>query len=178
MADVKYTVEFKQVDEISSSGVIEQTPSDKTDTSLIRDKNPKKNEQIGVGTKLNTKAWAKFMTGYGVYQIADDLHHNLKITDTLSRGDNLQAVMQSERRGVRGRLTGTAVNLAGGFAIGNLAGLGIAAGMEVYRYAREAINIGIDNRRRLDQLLAERHVANQEQERFVRNATTEAIRSW
>lgn len=174
MADVVYKVEFKVVDEKGVSG---NTPSDTKETEKIRDKSPKKTEEI-TKKEFNTQAFAKFMTFYGAYQTVANIHQKMEQASLQARGDNLKAVMKSEEKALTNSLISSGLNIVGGFMVGGVVGAGAMLGMEVYKLANSAINISIENQKRLNQIIAERHIANNEQERFVRNATTERIRVW
>lgn len=174
MADVVYKVEFKVVDELGVSG---NTPSDKEETKKLQDKKPKKTEEIAK-KEFSTEAFAKFMTVYGAYQTISNIHQKLETASLQARGDNLKAVMQSEKKALSNSLISSGLNIVGGFVVGGGVGGVAMIGMEVYKLANSAINISIENQKRISQLLAERHIANNEQERFVRNATTERIRVW
>lgn len=179
MEGIKYSVEFRAVDEVSASKTQEQTPSDATERRIMQNKEAKPTEEI---TKekggFNKKAFAKFMIAYGFYKTADSVYSKVKMSESVSRGDNLSAVMQGEKNAVRDSIVSTGLTLVGGAVIGGPAGLGAAALMEAYKYANQAINIGIANANKINQILAQRHVAINEQERFIRNSTTDRIRSW
>lgn len=174
MADVVYKVEFKVVDEL---GAVEKTPSDKKETEKIRDKKPKKTEEIAK-KEFSTEAFAKFMAVYGSYQTVANIHNKIETASLQARGDNLKAVMQSERKALTNSLITSGLNVVGGFIVGGIWGGAAMIGAETYKLVNNAINISIENEKKISQLLAQRHIANNEQERFVRNATTERIRIW
>ena len=179
MADVRYVVEFKIVDELSGSKSKEHSPSDPGDRQMITNKEPKTNEEIAKKEKdFNKKAFAKFATAYGGYQIASSIYNKSQMVQSTGRGDNLNAVMQSEQNAVRDKVIGSAVSIIGGFAVGGVFGGGVMIANEIYGYVRESINLSLENQQRINQIQAQRHVSNNDQERFVRNATTERIRSW
>lgn len=177
MADVRYVVEFKAVDELSNS--VESNPSDATEKSRLLNKEPRPTQETASkDININKKAFAKFLTVYGGYQIVNDIYNQVRTTQSIGRGDNLQAVMQSERNALTNKFINMGLGLVGGAVIGGLPGLAVAGASQVYSLAREAINIGIQNQLRIEQIQAQRHVANNEQERFIRNQTTEEIRQW
>lgn len=177
MADVRYVVEFKAVDELSNS--TESNPSNSNEKTRILSKEPTPTrETVSKENNINQKAFAKFLTVYAGYQIVNDIHNKIRTTQAIGRGDNLQAVMQSERNSLTNKFVNMGLTLVGGAVIGGLPGLALAGASQIYSIAREAINIGIQNQLRIEQIQAQRHVANNEQERFIRNQTTEEIRQW
>lgn len=177
MADVRYIVEFKMVNELSRTQ--EHSPSDPSDRQEMQNKDPKTSEEITKKqNEFNKKTFAKFMGAYGGYQLASSIYNRGQMMQSISHGDNLNAVMQSEQNAVRDKFIGSSLNIIGGFAIGGVFGGGVMIANEVYGYIKEAINLGIENQQRINQLNAQKHVSNNEQERFVRNATTERIRTW
>jgi len=177
MADVRYIVEFKAVDELSNS--TESNPSDDTEKGRVLSKEPRPTQETASKDgNISKKAFAKFLTVYAGYQIINDIYSRVQTTQAIGRGDNLQAVMQSERNALTNKFVNMGLTLVGGAVIGGLPGLALAGASQVYSLAREAINIGIQNQLRIEQIQAQRHVANNDQERFIRNQTTEEIRQW
>lgn len=177
MADVVYRVEFVAVD--STSKTKEQTPSNPEQKERMLTNEIKSTEEIAKKESMDTKkAFAKFMVAYGGYQIVNNIINSTQISGMMARGDNLKARIQSERNAQINSVVGSGLTLIGSAIIGGLPGLALAGGLEIYKMAQQSINIGIQNQLMISQLRAERHVANNDQERFVRNATTEKIRTW
>lgn len=177
MADVVYRVEFVGVEALEKTK--EQTPSDPEQKQEMLSNKPKSTEEITKKETNRTKeVFTKFVSAYGAYQIVSNIMDKNQVYSSLGRGDNLKATMQAEQNATRNSLINSGLSLIGGAVLGGLPGLALAGGVEIYKYVQQSINVGMQNSFMISQLMAERQVAINNQERFVRNATTEKIRSW
>lgn len=174
--NVTYTVEFVETNDITTK-VKSKSVLNKDDEKEISNKNPKKNTDI-VSRKgiIDKKTFGTFMTIYGTYNVGKEYYQNIQSSSYISRGDNLGAIIQRENYQMVDSAISTGINIAGGFLVFGPVGGAAAIVGESIRYAKQAINVSIQNKLELNQLKAERHVASLNQERFVRTSTTERLR--
>lgn len=165
MADVVYKVEFELQETISSEERKEAKSPDPKDSDMVARKG-----------LIDGKYLRRFMVGYGIYKIGANYVQTKRFNEATFRGDNLAAIKQKERSERIDSVVSSTLRIGGGLLVKGAKGGALMVAFTALQVASKAMQLSLDNANRQQQIRAERYVASMEQERFVRNATTERIK--
>lgn len=168
MADVVYKVEFELNETVADDN------KEATET-VPKSPLPQGNKDTVKKLKLNKRHRRTIAFSMGVAKLTYGSVVSERANAMALRGDTLAAKRYQEKHARIDKYASTAFTMGMGFMMKGTLGF-IAIGFEAFRLASEAIKIGIENRYKLAQFQMEKYVSVLESERFVRNATTEALK--
>lgn len=113
---------------------------------------------------------------YGTYKIGANFIQTQDFNQASVRGDTLHAIKKRQQSQQINEVVGAGVRITAGLLIKGVKGGAVMLALTAFQLANKALQIGLDNARRQQEVRQERYLASIEQERFVRNATTEKIK--
>lgn len=170
MADTVYRVVF------DTTKMPSDTELQRKDEVVPKSTQQKETNEIKDKSLVDTKIMAKIATAYNVTSTilsygarSESVGHELK-------GDFVMARKTQNNFATAREVTNIGFMLGAGFVVGGPAGA-IAVGVNLgISYGMRALSVGLENRKLIDQIQTQKYLGSIEQERFIRNATTEMIR--
>lgn len=165
MADVTYTVKV----------IMDDTLADDQRKEATNPLPQESNDTLSKGGSKN-KAFKRVMIGYGFVKIGFNYWAEKSYADASVRGDTLAAVKRKEKIQLGENIVSSALRIGGGLIVRGATGGAIMLGLQALQTAIKALQLSVENNIRQQELRQEKYTATMEQERFVRNATTEKIK--
>lgn len=165
MAEVVYTVRV----------VLDETKQDETRKKATQP-TPKEREEVKDAGAVAAERFGRVMAAYGTYKVGANYYQTRQFAENTFKGDGLAAIKERQKAQLRENIISSGLRITGGFIVKGAAGGGIMIALTALQLAQKAINIGLENNMRQKEIQAEKYLSSIQQERFVRNSTTERIK--
>lgn len=125
---------------------------------------------------VDSKVIAKIGTIYNLTSNTLNFTTRVESVGYELKGDFIMAQKTQNNFSTAREITNIGFMLGAGFAIGGPAGVLAVGSNLALSYGFKALTIGLENRKLIDQIQTQKYLGSIEQQRFVRNSTTEMIR--